>query len=244
MSMLRVIATLLAAVCMTQPTPASPQAQAKFPARLDTYLTKVLTPDQRGRLLAGQPVTKLLDTDPSREVAVLGAIWIKAPIARYVAAVTDIEQLERGEKLPRHEEDQQSAADRGLRGVEAASRRRCRSQDCRVGSCELKLGEDALNRMRKAIDWSKSSATADAEQLARQLMLEYASGYLEGGNARLAVYRDSGRPTFVAQEFTSMIERMPELSDYLPNLKRYLLDCKATLPKSDPFFTGKKPSSG
>jgi hypothetical protein len=91
--------------------------------------------------------------------------------------------------------------------------------------------------MRKTIDWSKSTATADAEQLARQLMLEYTRGYLEGGNARLATYRDAGRPTFVAQEFGSMIERMPELSEYLPDLKRYLLEYpKATLPKSHSFL--------
>jgi hypothetical protein len=110
-------------------------------------------------------------------------------------------------------------------------------KSCRVGSCELKLSEDAMNRMRKAIDWSKSTATADAEQLARQLMLEYTRGYLEGGNARLAIYRDSGRPTFVAQELTSMIDRMPELSEYLPDLKRYLLDYpKATLPKAHSFL--------
>jgi hypothetical protein len=53
----------------------------------------------------------------------------------------------------------------------------------------------------------------------------------------LATYRDRSRPTFVGQEFESMIERMPALSDYLPELKRYLLDFpKATLPNSESFL--------
>ena len=108
---------------------------------------------------------------------------------------------------------------------------------CRVGACELKLSEAALTQARKQIDWSKPSAQADAEQLARRLALDYVTGYLAGGNARLATYRDSSRPTFVGQEFASMVERMPSLTEYLPDLKRYLLEFpKASLPKSDSFL--------
>ncbi len=62
-------------------------------------------------------------------------------------------------------------------------------------------------------------------------------GYLEGGNARLATYRDSSRPTFVGEEFSSMIDRMPSLTEYLPDLKRYLLDYpQAALPNSESFL--------
>jgi hypothetical protein len=193
----------------------------------------VLTPAQQKQLLGGAAVTRLLDADPSREVAVLGAIWVKAPAARYVAAVTDIERFERGENFrvtkkistpPRLED----FAELRLPPEDVAD-----LKSCRVGSCEIKLGDNALARMRKEIDWSKRSATADAERLARQLMFEYVNGYLEGGNARLAVYRDSNRPTFVAQEFAGMIDRMPAISEYLPDIKRYLLDYpKARLAKS------------
>ena len=40
----------------------------------------------------------------------------------------------------------------------------------------------------------------------------YVKAYLDGGNSELATYRDSSRPTFVGQEFASMIDRMPELT--------------------------------
>ena len=46
----------------------------------------------------------------------------------------------------------------------------------------------------------------------RRFMLDYATGYLEGGNDRLAVYRDDSRPRFVAQELRSMISGMPSLT--------------------------------
>lgn len=35
-----------------------------------------LTADERTQLMAGEPVTRLLDADESKEVAVFGAVWI------------------------------------------------------------------------------------------------------------------------------------------------------------------------
>ena len=215
------------------------RAQAGLPARLADYVGRhaKLSAAQQQQMIAGQPVTQLLDADPSQEVAVFGAVWIKAPVERYVAAVKDIERFESGANFlvtkristpPRIED---FAALR-LPADDVAD-----LKSCRVGACELKLSEAALAQLRKEIDWSKPSAQADAERLARRLALDYVSGYLSGGNARLATYRDSSRPTFVGQEFATMIERIPSLTEFLPDLKRYLLDFpKASLPKSESFL--------
>ena len=69
-----------------------PHVPAVLPALLDTYLTKYvkLDAEPRAKLLAGQPVSKLLDSDPAKEVAVFGAVWVDAPIEKYLAAVRDI----------------------------------------------------------------------------------------------------------------------------------------------------------
>jgi hypothetical protein len=41
----------------------------------------------------------------------------------------------------------------------------------------------------------------------------------------------------VAQEFSSMVDRMPSLTEYLPDLKRYLLEYpKVSLPNSESFL--------
>ena len=195
-----------------------------------------LTAEEHKQLLAGQPVAKLLDTDPAKEVAVFGAVWINVPIARYVAAVKDIESFEKGDNFlvtkrisspPRLEDfDKLSLPPDDVSDLKT----------CKVGECEVKLGEAALTRIQKETDWSKPTATADVERSIRQLALEYSTGYLEGGNSRLAQYRDAERPTFVAQEFAAMTDRMPALTEYLPDLKRYLLDYpKVTLPNADSF---------
>ena len=39
------------------------------------------TPAEQAQLAAGKPVTRLLDSDPSKEVAVFGAVWVNAPLA-------------------------------------------------------------------------------------------------------------------------------------------------------------------
>ena len=220
-------------------TIAAQHPPTSLPEPLDTYLMKgaQLTSSQRTRLFAGQPVTRMLDTDRSHEVAVLGAVWVAAPLERYIAAVRDIEQFEKGESFlvtkkvsspPRLED----FAALGIPSDDVSD-----LKFCKVGSCELKLGEDALGRFKKEVDWSKPNANADVDRLARQLMLEYVNAYLRGGNSELATYRDSSRPRFVGQEFASMIDRMPELTEYLPDLKRYLIGFpKIALPNSDSFI--------
>ena len=65
---------------------AAQPGQTSLPGQLESYVTNVvkLTPTQRKQLFAGEPVTQMLDADPSREVSLFGAIWVKAPIDRYL----------------------------------------------------------------------------------------------------------------------------------------------------------------
>jgi hypothetical protein len=217
----------------------SETAALVLPAQLNSYITKYvkLTPTQQSQLAAGQPVSKILDSDPSKEVAVFGAIWVDAPLASYLAATKDIERLEAGggfrvtKKIsspPRIEDFSQMT----VPDDDAAD-----LKTCKVGECEIKLGAPAIERVRREVDWTKPDARARLDRIARELALEYVTRYLEGGNAELATYRDSDRPTFVAKEFESMTGRLPELTEFLPEIRQYLLEFpKAALPNSDSFL--------
>ena len=215
------------------------QPHAPLPAQFDSYVKDhvKLTEEKYKRLLAGQPVTQHLKTDPAKEVAIFGAVWINAPVARYLTAVKDIESFEKGDNFlvtkrisdpPRLEDfDQLSLPPDDIADLKT----------CKVGDCEVKLGEAALTAIQRTVDWSKPTAPADVERAMRRLALEYVTGYLEGGNSRLAAYRDAKRPTFVAQEFAAMVDRMPEMTNYLTGLKKYLLDYpKVTLPNAESFL--------
>ena len=189
-----------------------------LPERLESYLSATVRPtrDERDQLLTGGPVTKFLEADPSQEVAIFGAIWIEAPMRRYADAVFDIETLERGGgfKLTRRISSPPSLEDfanlRLTTGDVGALRR------CRVGNCQLKLGSEAIESLRRGVDWTGPSAKPDAEALFRAFAHKYVTAYQERGNAALTVYRDKSQPVSVAAEFAAIVDRMPSLTPRTP----------------------------
>jgi hypothetical protein len=88
---------LLLLVGLGMGTSSSAQRPA-VPATLETTSTAPAhsLAEERQQPLAGQPITKLLDANASKELAVLGATWIEAPMRRYVEAIKDIEAFESG----------------------------------------------------------------------------------------------------------------------------------------------------
>ena len=217
------------------------QTASGLPGRLGEYVAKHvnLTADDYQRLLREEPVTKLLPSDASKEVAIFGAVWIKAPISAYISAVKDIEQFEKGPNflVTKRISEPPRLEDFAPLSLPSEDIRDLKS--CKVGDCELKLGEDALLRLQKEVDWSKPlpQVTSQVEALFRTMALEYVIRYQKAGDAALAAYRDTKRPTFVAQEFQTMIDQIPLLTDYLPRLKTYLLEYpKASLPGAQSFF--------
>jgi hypothetical protein len=235
----RILLCGVTVACAIAITEAYQNTASKLPARIESYVADSvrLTVAERERLATGAPVTKLLDVDPTREVAVFGAIWIAAPIRTYVEAVNDIENFERGSgfNVTKRISTPPSLEDFDRLQLPEDDVKDLRT--CRIGDCDVKLGEQALRRFRAEIDWNAPNAPAAANTLMRRLTFEYVTAYLEGGNARLAVYRDNARPTFVADEFRAMTEQMPELTTYMPNLRRYLLEYPAvTIPDSTSFL--------
>lgn len=214
-------------------------AQTSLPPVLASFLTEEAqaTPDEREALLAGRPLVKLLEAEAAREVAVLGAVWVKAPRSRYVDQVKDIEQFERGGafRITKRISDPPSPDD--FQALTISDQDFQDLKNCKVGDCVLKLDADGVQALRAQVDWRKPTAKADATAILRRLTLEYVNGYREGGNARLGVHRDHEHPTFVASEFGSMIERLPRLASEMPELTRYLLEYpKAKLANSINFL--------
>ncbi len=202
------------------------QAPATLPYRLDEYLkTIVRTSAAEYKLLVdGEPITKLLEADPAQEVAVFGAIWINAPIRRYVEAVEDIEEFERGggflitkriSSPPRLED----FSDLKLTEEDIKDLRKCK-----VGDCEVKLSAPALKRFREEIDWSNRTPHSAVNTLMREILFGYVNRYLKDGNNSLAVYQDAEHPLSVAQEFQTIVDQMPSLSDYTTDIRNYLLN--------------------
>jgi hypothetical protein len=229
---------VLAAMLTTALVAATPQA-APFPPDLDAYLTDSvkLTPAERQSLVAGAPITKLLEADPTREVAVFGAVWIKATPEDYVRAITDIERFEQGDSFLVTKKISDPPKLEDFAALELPQDDFDDLRACKVSDCAVKISQEALDRLRLEVNWSQPTARGQVNALMRRIAFDYVTAYQHGGNAALAVYRDKEHPTFVAQEFESMVTRMPELAIHLPALKSYLLEYpKVTLPSTTSFF--------
>jgi hypothetical protein len=110
-------------------------------------------------------------------------------------------------------------------------------RDCKVGDCELKLGEPALEHLRSEVDWNDPAASEKILEFLRARALEYSLGYREGGNSKLGVYRDGKKPAAVADEFQGLLENSPYVMSYRPELHRYLMEYPgASLPGASDFL--------
>jgi hypothetical protein len=237
----RVAATLVlfAGLCAASAVIMARQSEpGRLPSSFADYLNRVVkmpAADQT-KLRQGLPVTRLLDADPSTEVAIFGAVWVNAPIKRYVAAVNDIESFEKGDNFLVTKKISSPPQLEDFAQLTLPQEDFDDLRSCKVGSCELKLGQAALTRLQRDVDWSKPGAKADVDRTMRALALDYVNAYLEGGNARLAEHRDSDRPRFTGKEFESMVDRMPSLGVYLPDIKRHLVGFpNVSLPGSTSF---------
>ena len=219
-SLLALAAALLAA-SEGRPAPAEP---------LRDLLTRqlLLTDTQVDAVRRGDPVVVPLETSVSSEIAIGGVVRIAAPASRLVAVVRDIERLVHGggflatRKFSSPPVEADMAAFRLPDGDIASLR------TCRPGSCDVKLGQSAL-QAAAAIDWDAPSAAARANRLMRRMAVDYIGRYRSGGNASLPVYQDDERPVSVAGEFDDMVHRLPGLSA-IPEVTTYLLQYPSARP--------------
>ena len=175
---------------------ASLAGQGTFPGKLDTYFTKTLqlTAEQRKALLAGQPLATILEADPSKEVAVLGAIWIAAPPSKYVAALRVIENFEKGGNFIVTKRISEPARPEDFAALTLPDDDLADLQSCEVGDCELKLGAEALGRLRKEVNWKAPDAKSQVERLMRSLAVSYVTAYSRGREQRACRVPRRGSP--------------------------------------------------
>jgi hypothetical protein len=134
-------ATVVAAVSLLPLTVAARAAgaQQSLPPALASFLTEEAhaTVSDRETLLAGNPLVKLLDADPSKEIAVLGAIWVNAPRSLYVQQVKNIEQFERGSgfRITKRISDPPRADDFAALTISDEDFEDLK--DCKIGDCVL-----------------------------------------------------------------------------------------------------------
>jgi hypothetical protein len=194
---------------------AEPQAYLRSVARF--------SPGELARLDSGEAVAKVLDTE-RREVALVGAIRVKAPSERLLDYYRDISRLRRSEVFievgtfgaPPQPDD--------LRGLTLEDYDLETIRGCRPGDCGVRLPAADMVRLQREVDWRAPDWRQRAGALWKGLLADYVAGYLARGDAGLAQYHNKEVPLRVAEEFNLLFGRSahfkaaaPAFFDYAEN---------------------------
>jgi hypothetical protein len=170
----------------------------------------------------GKVVTKALDTEVKSEVAIFGVILVRVPIDLFVQKFRDIEQFKKSEKVLQigRFSNPPTRSDLNELSLELGDLRDI--SKCRVGKCEIKLSAEVIVRLQKEVDWSVSGHYFQVTSLAQEMLIEYVTSYLQGGNAALTVYHDQKIPVSLEEQFRELLQESPYLFEYVPEFHEYL----------------------
>jgi hypothetical protein len=173
---------------------------------------------------AGSAVIRSLGTPVRQELANFGVVYVDASADRFVERFRDIERFESGPGIlqigrfgsPPRLEDLASLT-LPAKDVMALAR-------CRPGNCDVKLPAAAMSRFRDQVNWSSADAARQANDIAREMILEVVRAYQRGGNVALGSYDDGSEPLSVAGEFRALLTSGNQWPVPVPGLLAYLDD--------------------
>ena len=163
----------------------------------------------------GQTVVKLTPITDKREVAVSGLVSLSTSADRFLQSYIDgmtrknqtVLEAGRFGSAP-------AVADLQQLTVESADIEDLKQ--CVVGSCELKLSANMIERFRREIDWQASDYQIKATELLKRMLVEYVGDYLKRGNAALIAYHDKRDEVRLADEH----QALNTAPGYLNDLRR------------------------
>ena len=210
---------------------AAPRATMSDQARAFLMTAFDLSAGEIGRIDGGQVVTRTLEVKHRREIATLGIIRIKTTPPTYVERLTDIVSFKRTNDVlqigtfsnPSRPADVASLTidDADLKGL----------RECRVEDCNVRLSAEAIDGLRRNIDWHSPDASRKATQLMLQLFVDYVARYRQNGAAAVMEYADRSPRMNAGQEFASLTQADTVTGKHASRLYRYLLEYP--LPSQD-----------
>ena len=171
-------------------------------------------------LRRGQVVRHGLPSRAQGEVAVAGAVTIRAPKAAFFARVRDITHFKSGEEILQigRFSDPPTLGDLAALTVGADD---FDVGSCRVGDCGIRLPAAAIERFGREIDSKAADAQGRGALLFKQILLDQVTAYMSGAD-HMPQYDDGPRPIRARDEFEGILSGMPELGALLPGLPDHL----------------------
>jgi hypothetical protein len=210
-----------------------------------TMLTTQLafTAGELADLSRGQIVKHGLPSRTSGEVAVAGAVRIRAQKAAFFARVRDIERFKSGEGVLQIGRFSTPPVPQDLAAL-TIDKDDFDPRSCRIGDCGVRLPAAMIERIRREIDLNAPDAQAKGAELFKQILLDDVTAYLSGAE-RMPQYDDGSKPIRPHDDLEGILAAMPEIGALLPGLPDHLRHFPAAkLPDAEDFLYWSKEKFG
>ncbi len=196
-----------------------------------------LSKEEIRKIQEGRAVMRILHTDVKSEIAILSLIRINVPLHYFLQLYRNIANFERGSSMPQIGVFSNPPKLDDLKNLKLDAEDLKEIKRCKVGSCQVELSAEAIQRIQKEVRWSDPKYYEQANQIVRQMILELVQEYQKTGNKALAPLQDRKKSTPAAEEFRNLLEASSYIKGYIPELHDYLLEYPdAKLPGAEDFF--------
>ena len=181
-----------------------------------------LSDAERTAMQRGDAIAKLVQTSNKRELAVGGVIRLAVPSDDFASKIRDIVRYKANDAILQIGRFSNPPRLEDLAGLTMEPADLASLKKCKLGNCDLRMPATEIERFRTEIDWKRKDAGTRASLLARQMILQYVTAYLAGGDSALAEYHDRKRALSLADETRSLMAASPYLREYVPEFHEYL----------------------
>ena len=194
-------------------------------------------------LRRGQVVRHGLPSRTPGEVAVAGAVRIRAPKASFFARVRDIARFKSGPEVLQIGRFSNPPVLDDLAAL-TIDKDDFDPRSCRVGDCGIRLPAALIERFGREIDARAPDAQARGAALFKRILLEDISAYVSGAD-RMTQYDDGSKPIRPRDELEGILAGMPEIGALMPGLPDHLRRFpSARLPDAEDFLYWSKEKFG
>ena len=215
---------------------AVPDAAGLDPSRAFLTTAFHLSASEMERIDGGQVVSRTLEVKNHRELATLGIVRIKTSPAVYVERLSDIATFKRTDDVLQVGvfSDPPQVRDVAALNIDDGDLKQLRV--CQVENCDVRLGADTIELLRRQIDWRTADAPRQANQQMLQMLVDLVGSYRHSGPAAVMEYADRAPRLDARREFAALLDGDPITLEYAPRLRRHLLEYPASGEKMTDFI--------
>lgn len=210
---LPVVATLCTLLCLTATATLAQSSSADFQRLLREKTT--FEADDLAALEQGETIVKLAPVTDKREVAVSGLVNLRTNADHFLQSYLNGLGQKKNEAVIEAGRFGKAPVVADLQQLTIEPDDIEDLKQCVVGSCEVKLSAQMIERFRREVDWQANDYQARAALLLKTMLVDYVRDYLARGAPALIEYNDKRNGVRLADEQQALNTTSGYLNDLL-----------------------------